>query len=105
MRLPSGAKRGNQSTSSPLVSCLMLPPSASDENRSWLPRRELDQTILALTALPIFSSAAFSSGVLSSPPPAGAPPVTVAQAARVEQNAVARRPARNVGRAVALSVM
>src|SRR3954464_13828047 len=101
MRLPSGAKRGNQSTSSPLVSCLMLPPSASDENRSWLPRRELDQTILALTWEPIFFSAAISSGVLSSPPPAGAPPVTVAQAPTLRQNAAAR----TVGRANALYFM
>src|SRR3954454_20816027 len=46
---PSGEKRGNQSTASPCVMAFTCDPSVFIVKRSWLPRRELDQTIVPFT--------------------------------------------------------
>src|SRR5882672_2874288 len=74
IREPFGEKRGNQSTSSPLVICFTSEPSVFIVNRSWLATRELDQTIRPL-ALPPTSrmAAAASAGGASSAPFGGSP--------------------------------
>src|ERR1700742_3160294 len=72
---PSGEKRGNQSTWSPLVIWVTSEPSVFIVKRSWLPRRELDHTMSPGTFLPIATMAAFSeSSGVSSDPLGGAPP-------------------------------
>src|SRR6185369_13677887 len=69
---PLGEKRGNQSTSSPLVICFTSEPSVFIVNRSWLPTRELDQTIVPLAFPPTsFIAAAASAGGASSAPLGG----------------------------------
>src|SRR3954469_12929896 len=74
MRLPSGEKRGNQSTVSPLVIAWTPEPSVFMTKRSWLPRRELDQTMVPFTRAPIAFIAAWSASEgCSSPPEGGAP--------------------------------
>src|SRR6478752_1175942 len=76
--LPSGEKRGNQSTASPWVMGWTLVPSVFITNRSWLPRRELDQTIFPFAFPPTSSIICCdgSSGFSSLP---DAPPPAVAQ--------------------------
>src|SRR6188768_3795369 len=71
---PLGEKRGNQSTSSPRVICFTSEPSVFIENRSWLPTRELDQTMVPLALPPTsFINAAASAGGASSAPLGGSP--------------------------------
>src|SRR4051812_45521079 len=67
--VPSAENRGNQSTASPLVICFTLLPSVFMVKRSWLPIRELDQTMVPWTFFPIAAMAAASSppGVFSEP--------------------------------------
>src|SRR6478609_109473 len=73
--LPSGEKRGNQSTSSPRVICFTSEPSVFIVNKSWLATRELDQTIRPPALPPTsFMSAASSAAGVSSAPLGGAPP-------------------------------
>src|SRR6188472_1002967 len=89
MRVPSGENRGNQSTVSPCVIGWMFEPSVFITNRSWLPRRELDQTMIPFALPPISSinlldsSSGFSSLPLGEPLPAVAQPpsATAASAA------------------------
>src|SRR6187402_1240252 len=82
---PLGEKRGNQSTSSPLVICFTSEPSVFIVNRSWLPTRELDQTMVPLAFSPTSRiNAAASVGGASSAPLGGSPvieeqPVSIAQ--------------------------
>src|SRR5215471_505961 len=84
---PSGEKRGNQSTASPFVICFTSEPSVFIVKRSWLPRRELDQTMSPGTFLPIAAMLARSeSSTLSSEPRGGAPP-SEEQAERVSTRA------------------
>src|SRR6478609_5362074 len=74
IRSPLGEKRGNQSTSSPLVICFTSEPSVFIVNRSWLPMRELDQTIVPWAFSPTsFIAAAASAGGASSAPCGGRP--------------------------------
>src|SRR6187402_604043 len=71
---PLGEKRGNQSTCSPLVICVTSEPSVFIVKRSWLPTRELDQTMVPLAFSPTSRiSAASSAGGASSAPFGGAP--------------------------------
>src|SRR5579859_967085 len=71
---PSGEKRGNQSTFSPFVICFTFDPSVFIVKRSWLPSRELDQTIVPVTFLPMaFICADSASSIASSDPFGGAP--------------------------------
>src|SRR4051812_48866837 len=71
---PLGEKRGNQSTASPLVICFTSEPSVFIVNRSWLPTRELDQTIVPLAFSPTsFIDATASAAGASSAPFGGAP--------------------------------
>src|SRR5882672_7564102 len=69
MREPSGEKRGNQSTSSPLVICVTSEPSVFIVKRSWFATRELDQTMSPLAFCPTsrMAAAASASGVSSAP--------------------------------------
>jgi hypothetical protein len=87
---PSGEKRGNQSTLSPLVICFTFEPSVFIVKRSWLPRRELDQTIVPVTFLPTaFIWAASASSIASSEPFGGAP--VIAEHATPERMEVTRQ--------------
>src|SRR6478735_10303111 len=85
-RVPSGEKRGNQSTGSPWVIGWMFEPSVFITNRSWLPRRELDQTTIPFALPPtssinlLDSSSGFSSLPLGEPPPAVAHPASATAA-------------------------
>src|SRR5438045_2299491 len=92
MREPSGEKRGNQSTFSPLVMALTCVPSVLIVNRSWLPMRELDQTIVPLTLPPMaFMASASSSEGFSSEPVGGAPVSVAHEAASVPSRMNERR--------------
>src|SRR3954451_19392798 len=73
---PSGEKRGYQSTASPEVMLWTPVPSVFITKRSWLPSRELDQTMIPL-ALPPTSAISFCSSAdgLSSLPLGAAPPM------------------------------
>src|SRR5882724_7439853 len=71
---PSGEKRGNQSTWSPLVICFTSEPSVFIVYRSWFSSRELDQTIRPPAFPPTsFIKATVSAGGASSAPLGGAP--------------------------------
>src|SRR6188768_3521461 len=71
---PLGEKRGNQSTWSPLVICFTSEPSVFIVNRSWLPTRELDHTMVPLAFSPTSRiKAAASVGGASSAPLGGSP--------------------------------
>jgi hypothetical protein len=87
---PSGEKRGNQSTASPLVICFTSEPSVFIVNRSWLPTRELDQTIRPGACWPTSFIAAASSGGGASSAPFGGAPETAPQAAEQSAQAQAR---------------
>src|ERR1700712_2284713 len=80
MVLPSAAKRGNQSTLSPLVICVTSEPSVFIVNKSWLPMRELDQTMMPCAFSPTFFIDAASSASGASWEPLGGAPVRLEQA-------------------------
>jgi hypothetical protein len=80
MRLPSGEKRGNQSTESPRVRGRTSLPSVFIKKSLWFPARELDQTMVPLALAPrAFIAARSASEGTSSLPSEGRPP-SVAQA-------------------------
>src|SRR6476661_6090203 len=86
--LPSGEKRGNQSTFSPLVICFTSEPSVFIVNRSWLPARELDHTMRPWAFCPTSFIAASSAASGASSEPLGGAPLKVPQpASSMEQSA------------------
>src|SRR5436190_14630876 len=87
---PSGENRGNQSTASPLVIAFTSEPSVFIVNRSWLPIRELDQTIRPEACSPMAFMAAASSGAGTSSAPLGGAPENEAHAADQSAQAQAR---------------
>src|SRR5437763_7157191 len=82
---PSGEKRGNQSTSSPFVICFTSEPSVFMVKRSWLPTRELDQTMMPLAFWPTAFIAACSDASTASSSPCGGRPIIVEQPANEKQ--------------------
>ena len=70
-----GEKRGNQSTASPWVMAWTFEPSVFITKRSWLPRRELDQTIIPFALPPAAPMACFSAALGCSSLPLAPPPV------------------------------
>src|SRR4051812_19654567 len=87
---PSGEKRGNQSTSSPWVICFTSEPSVFIVKRSWLPTRELDQTMRPLAFWPTAFIAACSEASTASSSPCGGRPSIVEQPAPSSESASAQ---------------